>query len=96
MIFRRMKPFYRSCIYTACLFLFVLTGCATTLPVEPPLCLPQRPILEDVSVAEQLAIRAIHPDLLRRVASNDAALKSQVRTLEGIIVAHDEPLGGCD
>jgi len=80
-----------------CLLLALLSaGCATTLPPEPPLCVPLRPVLQDISVEDQLAIRRIDPDLLSRVATNDTTLKSHIVVLERVIYAHDEPLGSCD
>lgn len=79
------------------LFLHLSVGCSVSMPVEGPLCVPLRPVLESLSTEEQLRIRdAGGNDLLRRISVNDAKLKSHIRVLEGVIQAHDEPLGGCD
>ena len=78
------------------LFLAMVSGCATPYPVEAPICLPSRYVLEDISVSEQFEIREkISEDLLRRIGTNDTTLKSQIRLLEGLIQAHDQPLGDC-
>lgn len=75
----------------------LMTGCAATLPVEPPICVPLRDfVLQPPTVAEQLAIKRLDGgNLLGKIASNDARLKSHVRVLEGVILAHDAPLGDC-
>lgn len=77
--------------------LLLASGCATSLPLEPPICLPLRPVLVDLSVQEQLEIRdKVGKESLLTIATNDASLKSHVRLLEGLIVVHDIPLGDCD
>lgn len=74
----------------------LLSGCQS-LPVESPICVPHRPVLVDLSVAEQLSIREeTGVATLLTIATNDATLKSRVRLLEGLIEAHDSPLGSCD
>jgi hypothetical protein len=82
----------------AILFCIVaLSGCSTTLPIESPICVPSRPILQDLSVEQQLKMRDVdNGELLLVVSTNDATLKSHVKVLEGLIQIHDEPLGGCD
>ena len=73
------------------------TGCSTTLPIESPICVPEREfVLADISVQDQLSIREISDDLLLRIAQNDATLKNHVSLLEKLIEAHDEPLGDCE
>jgi hypothetical protein len=77
--------------------LLFLGGCATSLPPEGPICVPERPVLENISVQEQLDIRDnVSEDLLRRIGTNDTTLKGHIRLLERMILAHDEPLGSCD
>ena len=75
---------------------FSLIGCSTTLPIESPICVPERAVLFDISRDEQLSIKDIDPDLLFRIGQNDNLLKGMVATLEGFIQAHDEPLGDCE
>lgn len=70
-----------------------LTGCAATPPYAP-LCTPDRPNLESISVPEQ---QQIEPEVLRKLASNDLRLKSHIKTLEDLIKAHNELYGvECD
>lgn len=87
---------YRQTLLVPVLFAAIVSasGCST-IPVEPPICAPLRPTLESIEVAEQRAILAIDPELLRRLAENDAKLKSHIVVLERMIFSHDEPLGGC-
>lgn len=66
-----------------------VSACATNKFIEP-LCLPEGPVLEDISIEEQRAIRAINTDLLRRIANNDGSLKAHISTIERITVAHNE------
>jgi hypothetical protein len=67
------------------------SGCATYVP-EPPLCLPERPVLVEVTVDEQ---RALNRDTLRKFGLNDLALKEYARQLEERIRLHDEALEPC-
>jgi hypothetical protein len=84
--------------------LLLVLGClhlsaCSTLPLEPPICLPFRPVLVDLSPEAQLMIVDRVPqgrDVLQTIGTNDLALKSHVRLLEGLIEGHDEPLGGCE
>jgi hypothetical protein len=85
----------RSLVVLVCLFVFV-SGCASTLPVEGPICLPYRPVLTDISVEDQRWLKKENSSMLETISLNDAALKSHVVLLERLIDAHDEPLGSCD
>jgi len=67
------------------------SGCAT-VPPEPPLCLPERPVLVEITVDEQ---RSVERDLLWKFTVNDLALKEYARLLEERIKAHDEALDSC-
>jgi hypothetical protein len=78
------------------LLLVAMGGCAASIPVEGPICLPERPVLENISIEDQRWLHAERPLLLQQIGTNDATLKSTVRLLEGLILAHDEPLGSCD
>lgn len=76
-----------------------LVGACSNIPLESPICTPLRPVLVDLSIVDQLAIRENVPqgqDVLLTISTNDLELKSHVRLLEGLIDAHDEPLSGCD
>jgi hypothetical protein len=68
------------------------SGCSVTIPIEPPLCLPERPVLVEVTLDEQ---QAISRDTLRKIGLNDLALKQYARQLEARISTHDEPLDAC-
>jgi hypothetical protein len=72
------------------------SGCSTTLPAESPICVPLRPVLSDIAVSDQRAMKAAAPEGFANASTNDAKLKSHLRLLEGTIHAHDEPLGECD
>ena len=72
-----------------------ISGC-TTLAAEPPICLPDRPVLENISVQDQKLILEIDPKLLQQIGVNDLSLKNNRDLLEDLIRLHDEPLGSCD
>lgn len=65
------------------------SGCVST-PTFAPLCPPDRPHLESISIEE---IRAAEPTLIRIVARNDLKLKAHIKLLEELIQAHNEQLG---
>lgn len=73
-----------------------ISSCAVSLPIESPICVPERGVLHTITVEEQRAIRSIDPDLLFRIGENDSILKGMVKTLEGFIIAHDEVLPSCE
>lgn len=75
---------------------FLLLGACASLPPEAPLCVPLRPLLVDIAVVDQLAMKKASPKGFAEVATNDATLKSHLVVLERTIQAHDEPLGGCE
>ena len=73
------------------LMMIGLSGCATNL--INPLCLPSRPLLQPITVEEQIEIP---PDTLGKVADNQEVLKSHIRTIERITEAHNEQFkAGC-
>ena len=80
----------------AVLLFCLVQGCATTMPPEPPLCVPLRPVLEPLSVSDQRTLWSANAEVFGVLARNDAKLKSHVRVLEATIVAHDAPLGSCE
>lgn len=63
----------------------ILLGCASH-PAEP-LCLPARPVLEPVTVAEQMEIP---PQTVAKLSRNEGKLKSHVRTIERITEEHNK------
>lgn len=67
------------------------SGCVST-PPEPPLCLPERPVLVEITVDEQ---RSVHKDTLAKFGLNDLAIKEYASQLEGRINIHDKPLDPC-
>ena len=70
--------------------LTITSGCATTEQFIEPLCYSERPILEPITVDEQLSIRAISADLLRRISVNDLKLKGRIALMEAMTDAHNE------
>ena len=52
-----------------------------------PLCLPERPSLESISIEEQ---RAMDRETLRKVAENDVKLKSWIVKAERSADAHNQ------
>ena len=76
-------------MWTTLLIATITSGCAGN-QLTLPLCLDDRPPLEDITVVEQLQIKEISEDLLRRVAVNDANLKSWVSTTERLTATHNE------
>jgi len=82
-------------LLVALLSIHIMSGCGG-LPTEPPLCVPLRPVLENISVSDQQSMKDASPTGFLGAARNDAKLKSHVRVLEGIVLVHDEPLGSCD
>ena len=79
-------------VLTTCLILTIGSGCAHAPPPEPPLCLPERPVLLEVTPDEQLQVPT---NVLRKFAINDLSLKLYTRELESRINVHDEPLDSC-
>ena len=63
----------------------ILLGCASH-PAEP-LCLPARPVLEPVTVEEQLEIP---PLTVAKLSRNEGKLKSHVRAIERITEEHNK------
>lgn len=63
-------------VYTILPLLVVLSSCTT---VTYPLPCPARPTLEPITPEEQ---REIDPDVIRRMAENQLALKTYAKRLE--------------
>lgn len=55
--------------------------------VMEPLCLPDRPSLENISIVEQSDINA---QTLRKIADNDRKLKAHVRVTERLVEEHNK------
>lgn len=72
-------------VLLALAILTISSGCAHNL--TEPLCLPDRPVLQPITVAEQINIK---PATLLKIADNDLALKSWVVTTERLVEAHNE------
>ena len=78
-------------VLTICLILTISSGCSLFKDrLIEPLCLPDRPELESISIEEQTSIKHISPDLLRRVGENDLKLKSYIRTVDAVVSVHNE------
>jgi hypothetical protein len=69
--------------------LMIGSGCATPTYFQP-FCLEDYPRLEDVTVEEQLSIRDIDPDLLRRLGENNMKLKLYIKEVGLLADAHNE------
>lgn len=81
-----------SRVFLICLILIsgsFLPGCTTT-PVYQPLCGPDRPVLAPLTEEEQWAIMGIDPDLLYKIAENQATLKNHILHWEELADAHNE------
>lgn len=74
----------------------LLSGCGSQLLLEAPLCPERDFVLQTVSVEDQNTLRSADAEAFGVLASNDLELKSHIRKLENMILAHDEPLGDCD
>lgn len=58
--------------------------------VREPLCLPSRPVLEEISREEQIEVWSVNKDTWMKVAINDERLKNHIKTIEGITEAHNK------
>ncbi len=67
----------------------IISGCAGNDLVEP-LCYPLKPVVEDISRAEQLQIKHISEDLLRRIGTNDKKLKEFIRLMMELTDSHNK------
>ena len=75
-------------VLTTLLIAMTFSGCSLFKDnLIEPLCLPSRPVLEDISIDEQ---RSIERTTLRKLATNDAKLKSHINTIERITGVHNE------
>lgn len=57
--------------------------------IREPLCLPARPVLEDISREEQIEMWSVNRDTWTKVAINDTRLKSHIKAIEEITEAHN-------
>ncbi len=65
-------------------------GCASNDLIEP-LCLPDWPALEDITLAEQMDIRAyVGKDVLRKVVHNDTKQQNYIELVDDLVYAHNE------
>ena len=55
-----------------------------------PLCLPTRPLLEDISIVDQRLMKGATEEGFTVMVTNDIKLKSYVSTIEKITVVHNE------
>lgn len=78
-------------VLTTLLIVTTISGCGLFKDrVREPLCLPARPVLEDISVQEQVDLFSVNRDAMLKVATNDARLKNHIQTIEEITEAHNE------
>lgn len=66
------------------------SGCATKEKFIEPLCLPDRPIMVDMSVEHQREFKEWNAYLFTVVVVNDELLKRHIATVEKVVVAHNE------
>lgn len=66
--------------------LTITSGCVHNSLIRP-LCLPDRPVLEPITVEEQMSI---NPHTLMKIALNDAELKSWLVQAERLAEEHNE------
>lgn len=64
------------------------SGCQHNL--IQPFCLPDRPELEAISVEAQRTLKKEYPEDLVKIAVNDIKLKSHIRTIERLSIAHNK------
>lgn len=78
-------------VLTTLLIVTTISGCSVFKDrVREPLCLPARPVLEDISGEEQAELFSVNRDAMVRIASNDIRLKNHIKTIEEITEAHNE------
>ncbi len=79
-------------VLTTLLILTTFSGCSLFKEkLVEPLCLPSNPILESITVEEQLGIfDGAGEETLRKIAENDSKLKSWITTTKRITEAHNE------
>lgn len=58
--------------------------------IREPLCLPERPFLEEITREEQVEMWSVNRDTWIKVAINDERLKNHIRSIEEITTAHNE------
>lgn len=74
-------------VLTILLIVTIGSGCSLFKDrIREPLCLPSRPVLEDLTILEQ---RMMNPDTLEKVAINDVRLKTHIKTIEEITAEHN-------
>jgi hypothetical protein len=67
-----------------------ISGCSLFKDrVREPLCLPARPVLDDISREEQIEMWSVNRDVWTKVAINDTRLKTHISTIEEITEAHN-------
>jgi len=75
----------------------VSAGCASNDLIEP-LCLPDWPQLEDITVHEQRDIKnMVGKDTLRKVVVNDAKQQGYIELVDDLVYTHNEQFeASCD
>lgn len=66
------------------------SGCATQEKFIEPLCLPNRPVMVDMSIEDQRAFKTWDEALFTDVVVNDLLLKRHIATVEGVVGAHNK------
>lgn len=77
--------------------LLMLAGCASN-PPQVPLCLPDRPELETLTVNQQRMLHRASPESLALLSRNDTRLKAHLSTVESLVDAYNTELnlGSCE
>ena len=55
-----------------------------------PLCLPERPILESISVEQQRELKNANEEAFSSVVLNDVSLKAHIVVIETIVGVHNQ------
>ena len=66
------------------------SGCAISKgDLILPLCLPERPVLQDITKEEQEKILGISPVIIEKISKNDIKLKIHIKTIEQLTEEHN-------
>ena len=85
-------------VLTISLIVMISSGCSFFKnDLVEPLCLPLRPILEDISVEQQRKLKAADEAAFTSVVLNDISLKAHIVVIETIVGVHNEQFtASCD
>jgi hypothetical protein len=77
-------------VLTTLLIATTISGCSLFKDnLVEPLCLPSRPVLQDVSIEQQRTLKDADSEAFSIVATNDLLLKQHIVTIEAITDVHN-------